>query len=509
MEAYLSIGQAIDFDMDFNNLMPAVNRTSGTVQQAKKQINLPKDKLKYALFWFVEDSSSAHAMNQLILGDYGKANDIFEIGESFATCVNKAVVAMIRNDLEMAIANITEMIHDNGLRSSFVNAICGDVFAISENDLAHLFIDTLLEEISASKLLDLFRENGHSKDDYNYLCKKAVDEPVLRINAEIAKAKAVKRGDAFANYIAGKVLMKNTKSDLQTVKSMLGTSDMKYQMLADDLAETILQCGINYFNNTDDNDSIEKALVLQEYACIVAVGKMCKDRCNENVKILKKQKDEAVINSDITFIANKLEAFQSQFDTVENARTFVNECVPHLNNIKNQLGSTNSFYLKISSAVAGNALGMLVSVINEAQLSSHGLKAKVDSAMLVMRLIGKLDMDSNTRNRFMANQATLQSIQLQLQLSLSSTSSHPSSSSSGGCYIATMCYGNYDHPQVLVLRDFRDSILQQHSWGRAFVRFYYRNSPNWVEHLKDKKMINRLIRKILDKFIILYKYVKK
>lgn len=30
---------------------------------------------------------------------------------------------------------------------------------------------------------------------------------------------------------------------------------------------------------------------------------------------------------------------------------------------------------------------------------------------------------------------------------------------SGGCYIATMVYGNYDHPQVMVLRDFRDSYL--------------------------------------------------
>ena len=78
-----------------------------------------------------------------------------------------------------------------------------------------------------------------------------------------------------------------------------------------------------------------------------------------------------------------------------------------------------------------------------------------------------------------------------------------------GCYIATMCYGDYDHPQVMVLRDFRDSVLLQHDWGQSFVRFYYRNSPNWVEHLKGKRLINTIIRKLLDKFIILYKYVKK
>lgn len=54
MEAYLSVGQSVSFDLDFDNLMPAVERTQKTVAQAKSKINLPKDKLKYALFWFVK-----------------------------------------------------------------------------------------------------------------------------------------------------------------------------------------------------------------------------------------------------------------------------------------------------------------------------------------------------------------------------------------------------------------------------------------------------------------------
>lgn len=65
MEAYLSIGQSIQFDLDLNNLLPKLNRTEQSVQQAKTQINLPKDKLKHALFWFVKDASSAHALNYL------------------------------------------------------------------------------------------------------------------------------------------------------------------------------------------------------------------------------------------------------------------------------------------------------------------------------------------------------------------------------------------------------------------------------------------------------------
>src|SRR5690606_15252813 len=45
-----------------------------------------------------------------------------------------------------------------------------------------------------------------------------------------------------------------------------------------------------------------------------------------------------------------------------------------------------------------------------------------------------------------------------------------------GCYIATMIYGDYDHPQVIVLRSFRDNYLCKSYVGRLFIRFYYKVS---------------------------------
>lgn len=529
MEAYLAIGQSVLFDLDYNNILPIVNRTQNIVNQAKSKINLPKEKLKYALFWFVKDSTTAHAMNYLKNGDFSNADSVFAMEDSFATRINKAVTALMQNNLGSAIANVTELIHDFdglGLRDDFVKAICGDTFSINENELAHLFIDTLLEEKNASDLIDLFKEHGVSQDDDDYLSEKAIDEPISRINAEIAQAKTVGRNDADANYQAGMALMQNTKADLGKAKSLLGTSDMRYQMLADDLANTILQCGINYYNNTEDDDDIDKAMVLQDYACRIAVGHLCKDRCDKNLAILIKKKEEKPIEADILFISNQLKAFQTKTDTINNAKDLVVNCKPYILKIRNQLGSQNNTYLQISSAVANNALGMIVNVINHAQSYSFSpysysysstltnivdLKSKIDSAINVMNLINGLDMTSSERNHFDTNKTSLNNLKNQVDSAVRSISSKTASntSSSGGCYIATMCYGNYDHPQVMVLRDFRDSVLLQHSWGQAFVRFYYRNSPGWVEHLKNKRLINKIIRTILDKFIILYKYVKK
>lgn len=69
------------------------------------------------------------------------------------------------------------------------------------------------------------------------------------------------------------------------------------------------------------------------------------------------------------------------------------------------------------------------------------------------------------------------------------------------CYIATMAYGDYEHPQVIVLRKFRDYVLIKYFIGKLFVKLYYFISPKIVLVLKNNNTINRIIRKILDKLI--------
>ena len=400
MEAYISIGQTVSFDLDFNNLMPQVLRTADTVSNAKKQINLPKDKLKHALFWFIKDSSSIHALNYLKNGDLNSASSVFEIEESYSARVNQAVVAMMQNNWGIAIASITEMIHDEeglGLREDFVKAICGDAFTIDEDELAHIYIDTLLEEMSASELIDLFQMHGTSTKDDDYLESKAVEEPIARINAEIVQAKSVKRDDASANYKAGKALMANTKSDLEKVKDLLGDSDMKYQMIADDLANTILQCGINYYNNSKEENSADKGLELQEYALSIAVGRLAKDRCQKNVSVLRKRKEQSVYEKDIEAIVKELKSFETATASLSRVCLFLNNCKPHIDVLKSKLGK-DELYLKISSAIANNALSMIIEVVNRTDK-----KSTVEEARDIINTISAMDLDYQTRERVEKN----------------------------------------------------------------------------------------------------------
>jgi hypothetical protein len=47
-------------------------------------------------------------------------------------------------------------------------------------------------------------------------------------------------------------------------------------------------------------------------------------------------------------------------------------------------------------------------------------------------------------------------------------------SDGGYCFIATAAFGSYDHPQVRVLREFRDRVLLPSSIGQRVVIGYYR-----------------------------------
>jgi hypothetical protein len=64
-----------------------------------------------------------------------------------------------------------------------------------------------------------------------------------------------------------------------------------------------------------------------------------------------------------------------------------------------------------------------------------------------------------------------------------------------------MAYGDYDAPEVMVLRQFRDEVMLRLVSGRWFVNFYYAVSPRVVEILKEHDRINSIIRKMLDRVV--------
>jgi hypothetical protein len=73
--------------------------------------------------------------------------------------------------------------------------------------------------------------------------------------------------------------------------------------------------------------------------------------------------------------------------------------------------------------------------------------------------------------------------------------------SSGGCYVATAVYGSYDCPQVWTLRRYRDFTLARSWYGRLFVRTYYAISPTLVKWFGNTEWFKNLWRPTLDKMV--------
>lgn len=70
--------------------------------------------------------------------------------------------------------------------------------------------------------------------------------------------------------------------------------------------------------------------------------------------------------------------------------------------------------------------------------------------------------------------------------------SNPSNNS--GCFIATACYGNYNAPEVIALRQFRDEKLLNTFFGIVFVKLYYSVSPFFAQLISKSDLQKKWVR---------------
>ena len=91
----------------------------------------------------------------------------------------------------------------------------------------------------------------------------------------------------------------------------------------------------------------------------------------------------------------------------------------------------------------------------------------------------------------------------------SKSSSEGANSSDKGCYIATACYGDYNTPQVVAFKRYRDKFLLKSRFGQIIIKIYYKFSPYLANRLKNNLILNRIIRKALLDPIYKYYIIRK
>lgn len=468
MKAFLKVGRQVSFPLDLNGFLPELSRTDQSVADATSKLALPAEQLRYAQFWFAKCTQIDEiACGKLIGSDVDGAIGIWNKKQTASSLQNLLTCSLIRNQLSDAIGYAQKLYTSYG--NEFVKMVLGENALATSENLAHDFLDVLCDECKPNQFLG-FITNQEWK---GYVGDKCTKPLIQNITSAIDVCKSSKGKGVAARYNAGTKLMNDTKADIKQLKQFLSSNDLQYQMIADKLGLEILQCGIDYYNDSTAQDAARKAMVLQKYALSVVVGKMAKDRCKENVDILNKiiaDLPPSEVYAEDRAIKEELRKFCNLPDKICHAVTLLNNTKPHLQKIKSKLGSTNGYYLKISTQVVGNALHNLIEEVNLVQkaavsfMNKHSsdlspeigalaLKAamseKFEEAWNATKIMDTFDMEYDFKvKRYTPQRSSLKDICEQVGVSTSSyrrpsTPSSTRSSSSSSNYSSTKSSSTY------------------------------------------------------------------
>lgn len=400
------------FPLDLPNYLPAINRTESTIAEAEAKLTLPKDQMRYGQFWFLKHSPIDDiAFNHLLAGDMAKAEDIWSKKETFSSLQNSMICALIRKDYAWAIATAGALYGVPQYVMQLRDAIIGENDTLTVEELTFGFLDSLVEEVGASVVLPYIIFDSWR----THIIKKAVTPLIDNILSAIEIAKRSNGKGANVRLTAGEKLRDSTSSSLQQLKEYCTPSDLQYQMTVDKLGLEILQCGIDYYSDSDVPDAIYKAMSLQQYAQSIVIGATAKSRCKENVDNLQKIIDNLPpreVFAEYKAILSCLNTFIHQSDSIASSFKLMRDCAPHIISIKEKLGRTHPHYLKVSTIVVSKSLDNVVSAVNEAQEKDFAtLKSTLMGAWRAQLLMDQFELESEFRfGRYKQNRQVLYDI---------------------------------------------------------------------------------------------------
>lgn len=529
---YLEAEQDPQDDYFFSSL-GHFNRTIEHVNDAASKLNLDSDKMSAALFWFyngnsITDEPAFDALKEgdleQVVGIWTKLMTSGEVSKRNASAYHNLGTLFLSGILQGT--NTNEAILEQGislklkfLESDFVKyykALATDeTFKTTQKELQLSFLNQLQSEIETSNcvsshgFLDIINKQEFSaKDDF---LKGFIQKPIGRIEREIESARNRRKSNKIEAAVAGRSLFSETASDIYQLKILLGVSDIKYTTIADKVANEILQCSIDYFNESQEKESsenyLETALQLAKQAQTLASGKMTKDRVKDSLETLSDMKDRelnkaiAVLQSIKTAYEDGCRQIDKQVDdmqyfTLGNRRVINHEISINWSKVEEMKQSCLAWD-KVTSVILES-----IPSKNIAKIKSSGNESKLkDYKSLVDFVLSKISYTFRHRITYLKYWEERKVSGSNTFSGSGGTTGSSGSSSSSGCYIATMAYGSYDHPQVRLLRNFRDEILAKSFFGRAFIKTYYFVSPKLVSLLKNHQMVNAIIRKSLNQFI--------
>ena len=307
VKRFSEVGKEISSEYDFP-FLSSLQRSSTTIDKAFSDIEQNQNKVFYSLFWFLNlNPIDNTAIQHLISGNKEKASEIWEKlsnekevnSKNYSAFNNISTLYLSghsKEDLKRGITTKIKLIESENFKD-FVHTVADETFSIDIPKQIELLIDELLTQFkgkySTSETMELFSNcNGTTQ---KYLSKKFTEEPVHKIETQIEQCNKKRINYRSNAHKFGTDLYSNTKGELALLKSIVGNANLQYKMLADNIAKEILQCSVDYFNESQEQEKsgnyLEEAMKLAKLAESVAINDATKNKVKENISTLEGMKD--------------------------------------------------------------------------------------------------------------------------------------------------------------------------------------------------------------------------
>ncbi len=326
LKQYLDAEQEPEGDYSFP-CFGEFDRSIEIVTEASAKINLDQDKMTASLFWFWNGNpiTDEVAFDALKNGDpetaieiwrklaYNSENEYNEVSKRNASAFHNLSTLYLA---EYGIDEDTLILKLLFLESDFViefkKNTTAEIYKTTKTDLQLLFLNNLLnvEDIDISDFVDAISDiDFAAKTDF---MKGLIQKPIEQIEQKIEIAKNKRKSIKANGAKAGLELYKSTKDNLDQLKRIIGLNEIKYISIADKVANEILQCSIDYFNDAQENDSkvdfLANSMKLSLLAKELAIGSLTKERIKESINTLEEMKDKEISQA-IDFIKSVKDAY--------------------------------------------------------------------------------------------------------------------------------------------------------------------------------------------------------
>lgn len=330
-QAFAKVGKQVVSDLDFD-FLPPVSRTEQSISDAFASIDQNLDRVHHGIFWFLDSSAiDSTALGHLKNGDAAKAQEIWERATSgkgvnsknFSAFNNLGTCLLLSENIKEVREGVllkTKLIESRDF-VGFVHAVADQTFTVDSKTETERFIDAILRDVSGKmsdvEIMTLFDLSSSYSREYGV--GRIVEKPIYSVEKQIEASKKRRKADKKKGYDSGVQLYRAVKDDLQSLKKLLGKDNLKYRAIADEAANEILQCGIDYFNDSQKSNStnthLENAVKLTKMAAKLAVGSVTTDRVNDSLETLSDMRDRE-INHAIQILKGVKDAYDESVEQI-------------------------------------------------------------------------------------------------------------------------------------------------------------------------------------------------